>query len=103
MRGVQRQSGFRITIFDERSRGDSSKPRLERVVVGGTPHCLMLACRRQMIPAPARIFSPRCARTSWRSIVVWQEILALDGNRVCQAFFRISITVFASSSESTAA
>jgi hypothetical protein len=41
-----------------------------------------------MIPAPARIFSPRCARTSWRSIVVWQDILALDGNRVCQAFFR---------------
>jgi len=30
---VQRQSGFRISIFDERSRGDSSKPRLERVVV----------------------------------------------------------------------
>ena len=30
-----RRSGFRITIFDERSRGDSSKPRLERVVVAG--------------------------------------------------------------------
>jgi len=30
-----RRGGFRITIFDERSRGDSSKPRLERVVVAG--------------------------------------------------------------------
>ena len=30
-----RWSGFRITIFDERSRGDSSKPRAERVVVAG--------------------------------------------------------------------
>jgi hypothetical protein len=26
---------FRITIFDTRTRGDSSKPRLERVVVAG--------------------------------------------------------------------
>ena len=34
-RGCNRRSGFRITIFDDRSRGDSSKPRLERVVVGG--------------------------------------------------------------------
>ena len=33
LEGVQRQSGFQISIFDERSRGDSSKPRLERVVV----------------------------------------------------------------------
>jgi hypothetical protein len=31
----QRQSGFRITIFDNRTRGDNSKPRLERVVVAG--------------------------------------------------------------------
>ena len=31
----QCQSEFRITIFDERSRGDNSKPRLERVVVAG--------------------------------------------------------------------
>ena len=30
-----RRSGFRITIFDKRSRGDNSKPRLERVVVAG--------------------------------------------------------------------
>ena len=30
-----RRSGFRITIFDNRSRGDNSKPRLERVVVAG--------------------------------------------------------------------
>ena len=30
-----RRSGFRITILDERTRGDSSKPRLERVVVAG--------------------------------------------------------------------
>jgi hypothetical protein len=30
-----RCSGFRITIFDERTRGDNSKPRLERVVVVG--------------------------------------------------------------------
>ena len=34
-RGCNRRSGFCITIFDERSRGDSSKPRLERVVVAG--------------------------------------------------------------------
>jgi hypothetical protein len=34
-RGCTRRSGFRITIFDESSRGDSSKPRLERVVVAG--------------------------------------------------------------------
>ena len=27
--------GFRITIFDTRTRGDNSKPRLERVVVAG--------------------------------------------------------------------
>jgi hypothetical protein len=42
-RGAIAGAGFRITIFDERSRGDNSKPRLERVVVGGTPHRLMLA------------------------------------------------------------
>jgi len=30
-----RRSGFRITIFDNRTRGDNSKPRLERVVVAG--------------------------------------------------------------------
>ncbi len=35
VRGVQCQSGFRITIFDERTRGDNWKPRLERVVVAG--------------------------------------------------------------------
>src|SRR5271166_4884057 len=34
-KGCNRRSGFRITIFDERTRGDGSKPRLERVVVGG--------------------------------------------------------------------
>ena len=28
-----RRAGFRITIFDNRTRGDNSKPRLERVVV----------------------------------------------------------------------
>ena len=28
-------AGFRITIFDERTRGDNAKPRLERVVVAG--------------------------------------------------------------------
>ena len=33
--GCNRRAGFRITIFDERTRGDSSKPRLERVVVTG--------------------------------------------------------------------
>jgi len=27
-------AGFRITIFDNRTRGDVPKPRLERVVVG---------------------------------------------------------------------
>jgi len=30
-----RRSGFRITSFDERTCGDSFKPRLERVVVAG--------------------------------------------------------------------
>jgi hypothetical protein len=29
-----RRRGFRITIFDNRTRGDYSKSRLERVVVG---------------------------------------------------------------------
>jgi len=33
--GCNRRGGFRITIFDGRTRGDSSKPRLERVVVAG--------------------------------------------------------------------
>ena len=31
-KGCNRGSGFRITIFDNRMRGDNSKPRLERVV-----------------------------------------------------------------------
>ena len=31
----ERRGGFRITIFDDRTRGDNSKPRLERVVVAG--------------------------------------------------------------------
>lgn len=30
-----RRNGFRITIFDNRTRGDNSKPRLERLVVAG--------------------------------------------------------------------
>jgi hypothetical protein len=30
-----RRDGFRITIFDNRTRGDNSKPRLERMVVAG--------------------------------------------------------------------
>ena len=34
-KGCNRRSGFRITIFDSRTRGDNSKPRLERVVVAG--------------------------------------------------------------------
>jgi len=34
-KGCNRRSGFRITIFDNRTRGDNSKPRLERVVVAG--------------------------------------------------------------------
>ena len=34
VKGMLRR-GFRITIFDECSRGDNLKPRLERVVVGG--------------------------------------------------------------------
>jgi hypothetical protein len=33
--GCNRWSGFRITIFDTRTRGDNSKPRLEWVVVVG--------------------------------------------------------------------
>ena len=33
--GYNWRSGFCITIFDERGCGDSSKPRLERVVVVG--------------------------------------------------------------------
>ena len=35
VQGCNRRGGFRITIFDERSRGDNLKPRLERVVVAG--------------------------------------------------------------------
>ena len=31
-----RRSGFRITIFDNRTRGDNAKPRLERAVVAGS-------------------------------------------------------------------
>ena len=31
--GCNRRGGFRITIFDERTRGDSSKRRLERVIL----------------------------------------------------------------------
>ena len=34
-KGCNRRGGFRNTIFDNRTRGDSSKPRLERVVVAG--------------------------------------------------------------------
>jgi hypothetical protein len=34
-KGCNRWSGFRITIFDDRTRGDNSKPRLARVVVAG--------------------------------------------------------------------
>ena len=34
-KGCNRRSGFRPTIFDNRTRGDSSKPRVERVVVAG--------------------------------------------------------------------
>jgi hypothetical protein len=30
-----RRSGFRITIFDERTGGDNLTPRLKRVVVAG--------------------------------------------------------------------
>ena len=34
-KGCNGWRGSRITIFDERTRADSSKPRLERVVVAG--------------------------------------------------------------------
>jgi hypothetical protein len=34
-KGCNAPAGFRIPIFDERTRGDHSKPRLERVVVAG--------------------------------------------------------------------
>jgi hypothetical protein len=34
-KGCNRWSDFRITILDERSRWDNSKPRLERVVAAG--------------------------------------------------------------------
>ena len=33
--GPKRNGWFRITIFDNRMRGDNAKPRLERVVVAG--------------------------------------------------------------------
>jgi hypothetical protein len=33
--GCNRRGGFRITIFDNRTRGNNSKPRLKRVVVAG--------------------------------------------------------------------
>ncbi len=45
-KGCNRRSGFRITIFDERTRGDSSKPRLEQVVVAWE-------CGRSLSEAPA--------------------------------------------------
>jgi len=32
---AKQKRGFRITIFDERTRRDNSKPKLERVVVAG--------------------------------------------------------------------
>ena len=35
-KGCNRRSGFRITIFDVRTRGDNLKPRLERVVWRGS-------------------------------------------------------------------
>ncbi len=34
-KGCNRWSDLRITIFDTRTRGDNSKPRLERVIVAG--------------------------------------------------------------------
>ena len=34
-KGCNEWRGFRITIFDNRTRGDNSKPGLERVVVAG--------------------------------------------------------------------
>jgi hypothetical protein len=34
-KGCNRRSDFRITLFAKRTRGDSSKPRLELVVVAG--------------------------------------------------------------------
>jgi hypothetical protein len=34
-RHCNQRSGFRITIFYKRTRGDNWKPRLERVVVAG--------------------------------------------------------------------
>jgi hypothetical protein len=33
--GCDRRGGFRITIFDTRTRGDNWKPRLERIGVRG--------------------------------------------------------------------
>jgi hypothetical protein len=33
--GYNRRGGFRITMFDERSRGDNWELRLERMVVAG--------------------------------------------------------------------
>jgi hypothetical protein len=37
------RAGFRITIFDTRTRGDNWKPRLERVVVAGALMRMRLA------------------------------------------------------------
>ena len=37
-----RRSGFRITILDERTRWDNSKPRSERVVVAGEEVALVI-------------------------------------------------------------
>jgi len=77
--GCNRRSGFRITIFDERTRGDSSKPRLERVVVAGecgvelvTPEACRTASQSDLLPwrtTPFRILyteAPVALFNAWR-------------------------------------
>jgi len=46
------RAGFRITIFDNRTRGDNLKPRLERVVVAGSEGCREVWCTGQTVSKP---------------------------------------------------
>ena len=87
------RAGFRITIFDGRTRGDSSKPRLERLVATGNPVCVCSILARVVEVSTAIILIGLPSGPTPRA----------PPDRICQAFFRISITLFASSSESTAA
>ena len=95
-----RRSGFRITIFDERSRGDSSKPRLERVVVAGRAtderqnlndrwlwaHRAQVQEQGQSLPSAASVRVDRMIGNPWLSqsfdehaCLLKRENIALEG------------------------